>query len=133
MGEFADWMEESEQQRAERETEAERRRGMTLDYERNRSPIPRDATPEQLLNWRRENGKAPVGEYADKVYAEIERRLKEMRLPDLSGLLHADTEGRTESHTDRIHNIVQDSYRDGTHHLHAADMVMQLLRSMGRL
>lgn len=133
MGEFADWMNESTDERREREREAERRKGMTLDYEKNRKPIPRGATPEQLANWRRENGKAPVGEYADRAYAEIERRLKEMGLPDLSALLHADTEAKGESHTDRIHNIVQDSFRDGTHHLHAADMVMELLRSMGRL
>lgn len=133
MGEFADWMNESTDERREREREAERRKGMTLDYERNRKPLPRGATPEQLAGWRRENGKPPVGEYADRAYGEIERRLKEMGLPDLSALLHADTEAKGESHTDRIHNIVQDSFRDGTHHLHAADMVMELLRSMGRL
>lgn len=133
MGEFADWMEESSDERREREREAERRNRMSIDYEQNRKPIPKEATPEQLADWRRENGKAPVGEYADRTYAEVGRRLRDMGLPDLSQLLHADTEARGESHTDRIHNIVQDSFRDGTHHLHAADMVMELLRSMGRL
>lgn len=133
MGEFADWMNESSDERREREREAERRNRTTLDYERNRKPLPKGATPEQLANWRRENGKPPVGEYADKVYREIERRLKEMGLPDVSTILQGDTQGRTESHTDRVHNLIQDSYRDGTHHLHAADMVMELLGSHGRL
>lgn len=63
-----------------------------------------------------------MGDLADRTRRETDRRLLEMGLPCLSQLLAADA-----SLGERIEEIL----RDATHHLPAADRIMELLREEG--
>jgi len=139
---FRDWLvgridEESREERAVRDDEARRREKSTLDYEFDRTYLhtrrPRGVDHRELLAWAIKNKQPqrPLSVYVDEVDTEINRRLASMGSPRTEQLFFDNPSPRSDADFDRLHDIVADSFRDGTSVGQAADMGVEFLRARG--
>lgn len=139
---FRDWLavrldEESREERAAREEEARRREKSTLDHEFDRThlhpPRPRGLDQRELLAWTMKNKppQRPLSAYVDEVDMEMNRRLASTGSPRTEQLFFDNPSPRSEADFERLHDIVADSFRDGTSVGQAADMGMEFLRARG--
>lgn len=138
MAKFKDWLEnrESRGERMARDVRALSRSLDTMNYDRNRPRAPKGMSPKELVSWVVKNGdriQLPMSRFIDRVEEEMNRKLAAENKPDIHTLFYgpqmAGISAKSTADYERLRDILQDSFMDGTTVDQAVEMGMEFVRS----
>lgn len=134
---FKHWLEnrESHGERMVRDMRSLSRNLDASNYEQNRPKAPRGLSPNELVAWavkNRDRARPPMGRFIGMAEWEINRRLASEGKPHIDALFFGpDGSEKNTADYDRLRNILQDSFQDGTTVDQAVEMGLEFIRSRG--
>lgn len=140
MGKFRDWLEngESKDERLVRDVRALSRSLDTQNHHRNRPRTPKGLSSKELVSWVVKNGdriQLPMSAFINRVEEEINRKLAAEGKSDVHTLFYgpqmAGISPKSTADYERLRDILQDSYIDGTTVDQAVEMGLEFIRSRG--
>lgn len=108
----------------------------TVNYDQNRPRVPKGLPPSELVSWalkNRDQTRLPMSRFVDRVEEEINRKLSAQGKPQIDTLFFGpQLDGQSAKNTadyDRLRDILQDSFQDGTTVDQAVEMGLEFIRS----